>query len=77
MLAFKQLFTFLKVCCSIAPDFPRQLIDLKGSCTLAKFAGKNVRDSHRWQTDYVIALVTLGGATKNRNDPISVTPIDI
>ncbi len=25
-------------------------------------------------TDYVLALATLGGTTKNRNDPISVAP---
>jgi len=39
---------------------------------LAKFVGKNIGNSARQQTDYVLALATLGDVTKNRNDPISV-----
>jgi hypothetical protein len=41
---------------------------------MAKFRGKNVGDSDRQQANYALALATLGGATKNRNDPIAVTP---
>jgi hypothetical protein len=37
---------------------------VKGSCTLAKFVGENIDNSDRQQTDYVLALATLGGLTK-------------
>jgi hypothetical protein len=38
------------------------------------YIGKYFGDRDRQQADYVLALATLGSATKNRNDPISVTP---
>ncbi len=44
-------------------------LDIFKVCTLAKFAVKNV--SVGQTTDYVLTLATLGGTTKNRNDPIS------
>jgi hypothetical protein len=40
---------------------------------MAKFRGKNVGDSDRQQANCALTLATLGGATKNRNDPIAVT----
>ncbi len=46
---------------------------LKAHVTFAKFVSKNVGVSDRWQTDDVLALATLGSATKHRNNPISVT----
>jgi len=40
---------------------------------MAKFRGKNVGDGVSQQANYALDLATLGGATKNRNDPISVS----
>ncbi len=41
---------------------------------MVKFGGKNVSNSDRQQIDHVLDLATLGGATKNRNDPVCVAP---
>jgi hypothetical protein len=36
----------------------------KGSCTLAKFLGKNISDGDGDGLDHALALATLGGATQ-------------
>ncbi len=47
---------------------------IKGFCTLTMFLRRKCWQQWHLTGSVVTALATLGDATKNRNDPISVTP---